>query len=296
MHARLATAHYSKSFFVSTMLLPPERRWATFALYNFCRYVDNLIDNPRERSIAELKNEVECFRNELLLAYQKGESEHPIIKPYIFIAKRYGIPMEYPLDLLKGVLMDIEIARYDSFEELYLFCYRVAGVVGLMMTYVLGYNDDKAFEYAEQLGIAMQLTNILRDIKEDKDMQRIYLPLQELQQFKLSESDIIEERYNGHLKHFMRFQTKRAHDYYEMAAPGIPMLNAESRYAISSASKIYRGILHKIEARDYNPFKGRVYVPFMKKMGILSWELFRTRLLDAMFVKNNKTQQPVGKK
>nr|HQU74223.1 squalene/phytoene synthase family protein [Calditrichia bacterium] len=154
-HARLTTAHYSKSFYLSARILPRERRWATYALYGFCRYADNLIDNPRGRSSSELLEEVNFMKREIRIAYRTGESENPIIGPYIAVAKRYGIPMEYPLDLLRGVAMDIQTPRYQTFEELYVFCYRVAGVVGLMMNYVLGFRDQAAFEYAEKLGVAM---------------------------------------------------------------------------------------------------------------------------------------------
>ncbi len=278
-HVRLLTSHWSKSFYFSARFLPAERRWATYALYGFCRFADNLIDNPRNRSNAELINEVAYFSRELKLAYRSGESEHPIIKPFIVVAKKYGIPVEYPLDLLRGIQMDIEITRYETFDQLYVFCYRVASVVGLMMTHVMGYKDDKAFDYAEKLGVAMQLTNILRDVKEDKEMGRIYLPQEELRQFGITEEDVINEIFNEKFRRFVKFQVDRAHDYYYEANKGISMLNTESQFAIYSASKIYQEILRKIEGRDYNPFLGRVFVPLIKKFAILMQEVLRTRAL-----------------
>ena len=277
-HARMLTAHYSKSFYISARMLPRERRWATYALYAFCRYADNMIDNPRSRTTKELEAEVNFISRELKTAYRTGESEHPILKPFIAVALKYGIPIEYPLELLKGVLMDINTTRYKTFDELYLFCYRVAGVVGLMMTYVLGYKSDKAFQYAEKLGIAMQLTNILRDIKEDKNMGRIYLPQEELVHFGVTEDDMINERMTANFRGLMQFQVERAHQYYKEADKGIPMLERKAQFAIYSASKIYQGILRKIEARDYNSFLGRVFVPQMKKIGILLQEIFLTRM------------------
>lgn len=277
-HARLLTAYYSKSFYISARILPREKRWATYAIYGFCRYVDNLIDNPRHRSKAELKHEAECLGKEIQIAYRSGESEHPILKSFILVARHYQIPMEYPLDLIKGVVMDIQTTRYHTFEDLYLFAYRVAGVVGLMMTSVLGYRDRKAFYYAEKLGIAMQLTNILRDIKEDKNMDRIYLPLEELKQYKVTESDIFEERMTPEFLALMKFQVSRAHNYYREANAGIKLLPPESRFAIYSASKIYDGILHKIENRDFNPFLGRVFLSQSRKMAILVREVFKSRL------------------
>lgn len=282
-YGRQLTAIYSKSFYFSTRLLPKERRWATFALYGFCRYVDNLIDRPRNRSEAELLNEIENIRRELQIAYRTGESEHPILQAFIIVAKKYGVPQGYPLDLLDGMAMDIQHDRYDNFDDLYLFCYRVAGVVGLMMTYVLGYKDDRAFEFAEKLGIAMQLTNILRDIKEDKEIGRIYLPLQELKHFSVTEQDVFSEKFHPGFMNLIKFQTVRAHRYYDLGEFGIPMLNLESQFAIYSASRIYRGILKKMEDRDYNPFLGRIYVPKTRKMGILFHEIVRTRIQQSQF-------------
>lgn len=277
--AREMTKHYSKSFYISARMLPRERRWATYALYGFCRYADNMIDNPRERSEAELLNELDFLAEELKIAYRTGESEHPILKSFIAVAQEYGIPMDYPMDLLEGVQMDIRNPQFVTTDELFLFSYRVAGVVGLMMTHVLGYKTKRAFLYAEKLGIAMQLTNILRDIKEDKDMGRIYLPHEELITFGVSKDDIYQENMTRNLKKLIKFNVKRAHSFYVEANKGIPMLHTESQFAIYSASKIYRGILRKIEARNYNPFLGRVFVPQRQKIKILTREVFRTKML-----------------
>lgn len=284
-HARLLTAHYSKSFYISAKMLPAQKRWATFALYGFCRYADNLIDNPRNRSVEDLIQEVEYLEHEITCAYKSGESEHPVIQPLIYVAQKYHIPMEYPIDLLKGVKMDLTRKRYETFDDLYVFCYRVAGVVGLMMTYVLGYKSDDVFKYAEKLGIAMQLTNILRDVQEDKNMGRIYLPQEDLQRFGLNECDIMDEKMHGQLRALMKFQIKRAHRYYSEANKGIHLLNRNTQFAIFSASKIYHGILHKIEARNYNPFLGRVYVSQIKKVAILFKEIIRTRISHPLLLK-----------
>ena len=280
-YARRITAHYSKSFYVSARMLPREKRWATYALYGFCRHCDNLIDTPRQRTETEIVREIQRLTEELQVAYNTGESQHPIIRAFILVVKAYGIPIEYPLDLLKGVVMDVQQTRYKTFDELSLFCYRVAAVVGLMMTYVLGYKDERAFGYAKQLGIAMQLTNILRDIKEDKDMGRIYLPQKDLVRFDVSAQDILEEKITPQLKTLMKFQIERADRYYAEAMPGISLLKTESQYAIYSAAKIYRGILRKIEDHDYNPFLSRVFVPSRQKIGILLHEGLRSKFLSA---------------
>lgn len=275
--ARLVTSHYAKSFYFSARFLPPYRRWAVYALYNFCRYVDNLIDIPRNRSEDQLIAEVACLRHELEMAYQQGESEHPVIKPFILVAQKFAIPKAYPLDLLNGVEMDIRFRGYDTFDQLYVFCYRVAGVVGLMMTHILGYRDQQAFFYAEKLGVAMQLTNILRDVQEDKNMGRIYFPREEMKQYQVNEEDFFQERFTPMMRQFMEFQTKRAHKYFDEAAPGIALLDPKSQFAIYSASKIYRSILYLLEKRDYDPFKGRVYVPTWQKIVVLLREKLKRR-------------------
>ncbi len=277
-YTRQITAHHAKSFYMCTRMLPEEKRWATFAIYGFCRYADNLIDTIRNREMSEILRETEFLADELRVAYRTGESQHPIICPFIVVAQRFEIPIDYPLDLLKGVQMDVQHARYKNFDELYVFCYRVAGVVGLMMTHVLEYHDRAAFLYAEKLGVAMQLTNILRDIQEDKRMGRIYLPLDELQKFGCSENGILEERMTPAFKELMIFQVNRAHGYYDAANQGIQMLKTESQFAIRSASRVYRGILKKIEGRDYNPFLGRVFVPKHRKLSIMLREILRDKI------------------
>lgn len=258
-------------------MLPREKRWATYALYCFCRYADNLVDKPRDRSHAEILAEVASFEAELIIAYRTGESEHPVINSFIVVAKRYGIPQEYPLLLIKGITMDMNQNRYQSFADLHVFCYRVVAVVGVMMTYVMGYQSEEAFYYAKKLGIAMQLSNILRDIKEDKDMSRIYLPLDELAQFGVSEEDIIHERMSDNLVGLMKCQVSRAHHYYEEAQKGIALLHRDAQFAIYTASRVYRGILYQIKNNNYNPFLGRVYVSHGKKMAILFHELVRNK-------------------
>ena len=280
-YARKITAHYSKSFYFSAQMLPGEKRWATFALYGFCRHCDNLIDTPRQRTETEILREIQRLTEELQVAYNTGESQDPIIRAFILVAKAYDIPIAYPLDLLNGVVMDVQQVRYKTFDELSLFCYRVAAVVGLMMTHVLGYKDDRAFGYAKQLGIAMQLTNILRDIKEDKEMGRLYIPESDLGAFGVTAQDIFDEKMTPQLRALMKFQVERANQYYAEAVPGISLLKTESQYAIYSAARIYRGILRKIEDRDYNPFLSRVFVSSTQKVGILLHEQIRTKFLSA---------------
>lgn len=278
-HARSIIKHHAKSFFLSSQFLPKQKRIAAYSVYAFCRYADNIVDNPRNRSTEEVLRELENFRDEVELSFKYKESEHPVLKSFAFIADKYDIPKQYAMDLLDGVKMDLEKNRYETFDELYLFCYRVASVVGLMMTYILGFNkNENTLEYAEKLGIAMQLTNILRDIKEDKQQNRIYIPLKEMQDFGVSEFAIMNEKNSDELRELIKFQVDRAWNYYLEAEPGIKMLDKDSRFAIYAASRIYSGILNIIQNNNFNPFQSRAFVPNRKKAAILLKEVVKTKL------------------
>lgn len=268
---------YARSFYFASQFFPKHKRKATYALYGFARYTDNLVDNPRERDREELLREIDHLRWEVETAYRRKESEHPVLKPFIQTVETFSIPIEYPLDLIKGVAMDIAHTRYQHFEDLYVYCYRVAGTIGLMMTHIIGYSHRDAFEYAEKLGVAMQLTNILRDLKEDKDRGKIYIPMSELKKYNVPEEDIFQERYTDNIKSLVQATVKDAHRYYEEARPGVLLLDEDSRFAIYAASRIYRGILTQIENNDYNPFLGRVTVSFKEKIGITLHEYFKYR-------------------
>lgn len=271
------TAMYARSFYFASHFFPKHKRKAMYALYGFARYTDNLVDNPRNRDREELLREIENLGWEVETAYRRKESEHPVLKPFIQITDAFSIPIEYPLDLIKGVTMDIAHSRYQHFEDLYVYCYRVAGTIGLMMTHIIGYSHWNAFEYAEKLGVAMQLTNILRDLKEDKDRGKIYLSMSELNKYNVSEEDLFQEIFTENVKALVKATAEIAHRYYNEAQPGILLLDADSRFAIYAASRIYRGILYQLENNDYNPFLGRVAVSFNQKMGITVREYLKYR-------------------
>jgi 15-cis-phytoene synthase len=271
------TALYARSFYFASKFFPKHKRRATYALYGFARYTDNLVDNPRNRDKEELLRELDHLRWEIETAYRRKESEHPVLRPFIEAAHAFSIPIEYPLDLIKGVAMDVLHSRYIHFEDLYVYCYRVAGTIGLMMTYIIGFSHRDAFEYAEKLGVAMQLTNILRDIKEDKDRGKIYIPMSELKRFGVAEEDIFQERFTPGMRKLLKATADDAHRYYEESTPGIEFLDSDSRFAIHAASRIYRGILDQFESQEFNPFFGRVSVSFREKMGITLREYLKYR-------------------
>lgn len=278
LYAKGIIEHHAKSFSFATQFLPKEKRWATYAVYAFCRYADNIVDKPRKRDDRIILDELSTLKYELELAFRFGESEHPVIKSFVIVAKEFNIPSKYAFELIEGVEMDMSIDRYDNFDDLYVFCYKVAAVVGLMMTYVLGFSDKTALVYAEKLGIAMQLTNILRDIKEDKNMGRIYIPLDDREKFGISEEDIFTENLSDKMRELVKFQVIRARQYYDESKAGVAMLDSGSQFAIYAASRIYSGILNKIETVGYSPFTDRVFVSKSEKIAILSEELVKRKL------------------
>lgn len=277
-YAREVTKSYAKSFYFANKLLPKEKQWETYGIYAYCRYVDNIVDRNRNRTASQLVDEIEYVREELKIAYKSGESEHPALTAFVHVAMKKNIPLKYPNYLIDGVLMDLRKNRYKNFDELYKYCFGVASSVGLMMSYVLGISDVKALKYAEKLGVGMQLTNILRDIKEDAEDDRIYLPLNELEEYGLSEEDILLNKYSEKFKQFVDYQIDRANKYYNEAQYGIKMLDKDSRFAIYAASKIYQSIHNKINEVENNSFLGRVYVTRFEKILILFNEYIRNKL------------------
>ncbi len=267
---------YAKSFYFANKLLPKIKREAAYSIYGFCRYADNIVDNPRNRTIEEVKNEILCLKNELILAYKYKESEHPILSSFIYYAEYFKIPIDYPLDLLDGVLMDTEIKEFVTFEELYVYCYKVASVVGLMMCYILGFKTNEALIYAEKMGIAMQLTNILRDIKEDKNKDRIYIPIEDLNRFKVTKEQIIKEDFDINIQNLIQYYTDKAQEYYNESYTGINLLDKNARFSIFAAGRIYSEILIKIKNNQYNPFLERVVVSKNNKYNILILEILKS--------------------
>lgn len=274
-YVRLLTRTYSKSFYLATQLMPLSRRDDVYAVYGFCRHTDNIVDAPRSRPQTIVKQELDAWREELTQAYISGESQHPVMATFIRTVHHRGIPVQLAHALIDGVAMDLQFDRYYSFTELRKFCYHVASVVGLMMTHVFGYHDRAAFPYAEDLGIGMQLTNILRDVDEDWRLRgKVYLPMDELASYGLSEADIAAQRLDSTMKSFLRFQVDRAHTYFDRAEHGIPLLHRSGRGAVRAASRLYRGILFEIERNDYDIFTRRPVVSTLRKFTTLGFMLF----------------------
>jgi len=233
------------------------------ALYAFCRTSDDIVDQAAEGTAPQaLAHWVSLVHN------RTSPPDNPVLIAWNDTVLNYDISQELVDELLAGIAMDLTVTRYESFEDLWLYCYRVASVVGLISMQIIGYVDE-AVDYAVKLGVALQLTNILRDIGEDANRGRIYIPQQDLQRYGLSDEDIFQRRRTPQFKAMLRFQSARAHALYEAAWPGVGMLNPDSSLAIAAAATIYRGILDSIHSADYDVFTKRAYVPLVRKVGLL---------------------------
>lgn len=284
-HCRSITRTHAKTFYLATRFLPNVKQRSIFAIYGLCRYVDDLIDESEDLITREKIDSVDArpimdeFQRQLEVAYDTKQSDNLILMAFADTLKTFHIPMKYPLELMDGVCMDLHINRYETFDQLYGYCYKVASVVGLMTSEVFGYDDPKAIGHAIDLGIAMQLTNILRDIGEDLERNRIYLPKEELDRFGLTEQDLFDHVIDGRFLDFMGFQIARARRYYASADKGIAMLSADSRLPVILARENYSRILDVIERNVDQVYKHRAYLTTSQKLKILpkAWWQMTTR-------------------
>ena len=254
---------HSKTFYLSSLFLSAEKKRAVWAVYAFCRTADDIID--RIAPARERLDAIDAWERQLVAAYN-GVTTDPIFAAFADSAQRFNIPIEPGLDLLRGARMDVTIRRYDTYDDLREYCYLVASTVGLLVMPILGTMTPEAAAYGIALGRAMQMTNILRDVGEDARMDRIYLPAEDLQRFGCSESAILEEVIDERFTALMAFEIDRVRKMYAEAEPGIAMLSPESRYTVRLALSLYRRILERIEANDFDVFRRRAYVPFRAKM------------------------------
>ena len=257
-HCEEMTSYHSKSFYLASGLMKPEARQAVRALYAFCRTADDIVDETGVDAPALL----ETWRDRSLTS---RPPQHDLVAvAWADAQRKYSIPSRFAVQLIDGVARDLHQTRYETFEDLTTYCYGVASTVGLMSMHITGYENEDAVRYAVKLGVALQLTNILRDVAEDWERGRVYLPQAELADFGLSEDDIAagvsRGGYDKRWRKFMKFQIDRTRQIYEEAWPGINMLNPQGRFSIAAAASFYRGILDDIEAHDYDVFSRRAHV------------------------------------
>jgi len=247
------TRVHSRTFYTATALMPREKRRAIRALYAFCRRSDDLVDRSQNPH-AEMSRWLERLKDTRQIA------QDPVLLAWDDTRRRYRIPELYVEHLLEGIAQDVTVSRYQTFDELAHYCYGVASTVGLMSMHIIGYSSLEAVGYAIKLGVALQLTNILRDVGEDWLRGRLYLPLEELEEFGLDEADVAAGRLDDRWRAFMRFQVARTRRLYREALPGIGFLHRDGRFAVAAAAELYRAILDDIEAHDYDVFRRRAHV------------------------------------
>ena len=258
----IAKAH-SKTFYLSSIFMPPEKRRAIWAVYAFCRTADDIVD--RNTPAGERLGALDRWGRALVEAYD-GRPSLPIFVALADAVARYRIPIEPALDLLRGAHLDVTVRRYATYDDLREYCYLVASTVGLLTAPILGYSDPAALGYGIALGRAMQMTNILRDVGEDARMGRIYLPAEDMARFGYTESSVFEEVIDDGFCALMQFEIARVRALYREAEPGLTMLHAESQYTVRLALTLYRRILDAIENNRYDVYAKRAYVPFRSKL------------------------------
>jgi phytoene synthase len=276
------------NFFYSFSFLPKDEREAIHTVYAFCRYTDDIVDidipapngvRTNDFSNVQRKRErLDKWRREVEKCYA-GTSTHPIMLPLSAVVHRFSIPKQYLLTLIDGCERDLVQHRYSTFEELKEYCYCVASIVGLISIEIFGYKYDETKEYAVNLGYALQLTNILRDIKVDKNNGRIYLPQEDLARFGYSEEDLLNDVYNEQFVELMRFQSRRAREYYHKARAALRPDESITMFAAQIMDAIYYRLLEKIEIADYNVFPSKIKVSTAHKILIALRLWMKTHLL-----------------
>lgn len=268
---RSITRRAAKNFYYAFLTLPSDKRRAIYAAYSFCRYCDDSVD---EESSSEAKLEALArLRSELDQAFN-GRPGSSVFLALADMAHRYYIPKQYFQEIIEGVESDLNKTRYQNFEELRGYCYRVASVVGLICIHIFGYKSDEAKEYAINLGLAMQLTNITRDVREDLEMGRIYLPQDEISRFGYSEDLLRAGVRNEAFVELIRFQTQRARIYFSSGTKLLPYLSRRSRACPAVLGAIYSKVLDRIEESNYDVLSGeRISLSRAEKFRIMlqSW-------------------------
>jgi phytoene synthase len=258
LHCEAVAKEHGRSFYVASRFLPTDRRRAIHAIYAFCRVADDIVDRA------------ECpIRAGAALDKWAEQLDYPVdAVPRAFASARddFGVPIEPARDLIEGVRRDLEPRWYQTWTDLREYCHSVAGTVGLMAAPVLGCRDSHALTHAAELGVAMQLTNILRDVAEDAERGRVYLPVSELEAYGCDPQSVLAGRPNGQFRDLVAFQIERARGLYAQAREGIPALTPAGRFTTLAASHFYAGILREIEAQDLDPFRGRARVTSARKV------------------------------
>ena len=248
-------AKSGSSFYYSFLFLPPDKRRAITALYAFCREVDDVVDECSDANVA--RTTLNWWRGQVAEIYS-GRPQHPVALALVPLVRQFNLAQEHLLEIIDGMEMDIDQPRYPDFKSLQLYCYRVASVVGLLSAEIFGYNDRRTLKYAHDLGIAFQLTNIIRDVGEDARRNRIYLPMDELRQFDVTAADILNARETENFHKLMAFQIERAQRYYRQALEHLPAADRKAQRTGLIMAAIYRATLDEVVASGCHVLKERV--------------------------------------
>ncbi len=262
-------ASSGSSFYYSFLFLPPNRRRAIMAFYAFCREVDDVVDECSDPQLAATK--LAWWREELDRLYA-GQPQHPVTHALKTVLMEFNLPQEHLVEIIDGMEMDLQQTRYPDFKALSLYCYRVASVVGLLAAEIFGYTDRQTQKYAHDLGMAFQLTNIIRDVGEDARRGRVYLPIDELKHFEVPLSDILDSRYTENFRHLMEFQIERAEQYYVQAMAQLPSVDRKSQRPGLVMAAIYRTVLEEIKRDNCRVLTHRTSLTPLRKL----WIAWRT--------------------
>ena len=255
----------AKNFYYSFLLLSAQQRKAMCAIYAFMRYCDDLSDEPGATRAA-----IDQWSAELENALQGRFGDHPVWPAFHHTVRRFGIPHEYFSQMIEGVASDLEPRRFENFDQLYRYCYQVASVVGLTIIHIFGFDTPSALPLAEKCGVAFQLTNILRDIREDAGRGRIYLPAEDLRRFGVTEEDLAAGNRSHAVLKLMRFEADRARAYYNESLPLLDLSHPRSRRSLWALIAIYSRLLERIEGSDYDVFSRRVGLSVFEKSWIVA--------------------------
>jgi len=257
----------AKNFYYSFLLLSRPQRQAMCAIYAFMRYCDDLSDSD---DVADRPAAIAGWQKDLDAALSGRSSDHPLWPAFTDSVQRYGIPHQYFHDMIRGVSSDLEPRRIQTFQELYDYCYHVASVVGLTIIHIFGFENPEALRLAERCGVAFQLTNILRDVREDAEHGRVYLPAEDLEKFGVKPEELAGSALSPALRNLLAFEADRARAYYREAEPLTDLVDRRSRSSLKALIGIYSRLLERISKSGYQVLTGRVRVPAWEKIWILA--------------------------
>ena len=266
---RVLNAAHGKTYYLATLLLPPAKRPYVHALYGFARYADEIVDDLASTLTDEEKAAwLEDWGSQFLADLERGESSDPVCMAVVDTVRRWGIPTDHFVAFLTSMRMDLTVAEYATYDDLYLYVYGSAAVIGLQMVPILEPLAPQAYDRAMELGVAFQLANFIRDVGEDLDRGRVYLPLAELAQFDVTRADLERRVATPAIKDALRFQIARVRELEESSRPGIELLAPSSRPCIDAARELYCGIVDEVERLDFEVFQRRATVPMRRRLAV----------------------------